>query len=219
MSCPKPPLAPAVRRYARRAAAVPAAAVAAAALAIAGGLAAQPAAAQQARDARANTAAEGARPPARSTPAYRLKPGDRLAIRVYGHERLTGKFVLDARGGIRFPLIGRVRLGGRTRRAAAAVLIDRLAPAYLKDPQVGIRLLNPRPVYVLGAVAEPGSYPHRPGLTVTEAVALAGGFTFRADRDALHVSRSRGGEEHRRAAGPGTRVLPGDTVHVADSVF
>lgn len=182
-------------------------------------LAALPAGAQQARDARAGTAQPGTRVPAREAPAYRLQAGDKLAIRVYGHERLTGKFVLDGQGAIRFPLIGRVRLGGRTRSAAAAVLIDRLKPDYLKEPQVGIRLLNPRPVYVLGEVAEPGSYPYRPGLTVTEAVALAGGFTFRADRDALRISRSRGGRERRRAARPGTRVLPGDTVRVRSSMF
>ncbi len=181
--------------------------------------AAAPGAAQQARDARVGTAGPDARVPARPAPAYRLQPGDELAIRVFGHERLTGKFVLDARGAIRFPLVGRVRLAGRTRRAAAAVLIDALKPAYLKDPQVGIRLLNPRPVYVLGEVAEPGSYPYRRGLTVTEAVALAGGFTFRAERNALAVSRSRRGRERRRPAEPSTRVLPGDTVHVGSSLF
>mgnify|MGYP000373739277 CR=1 FL=1 len=178
-----------------------------------------PATAQQPRDARARTNAPDARVPARSAPVYRLQPGDELAIRVYGHERLTGKFVLNARGAIRFPLVGRVRLGGRTRRTAAAVLIDRLKPAYLKDPQVGIRLLNPRPVYVLGEVAEPGSYPYRAGLTVTEVVALAGGFTVRADRDALRLSRGRKGREQRRAAEPRTRVLPGDTIHVGSSLF
>lgn len=173
----------------------------------------------QTRDARTRTADPDARAPAQSAPSYRLRRGDRLDIRVYGHDDLSGEFVLDGRGRIRFPLLGPVQLGGLTKAAAATRLVDRLKPDYLVDPQVGITILNPRPIYVLGEVAEPGSYPYRTGITVTEAVALAGGFTFRADRDAIAIKRARAETRRRRPADAGTRVLPGDTVHVDSSLF
>lgn len=173
----------------------------------------------QTRDAQRRTVDPKAVAPAKPAPHYRLRRGDRLEIRVYGHTDLSGEFVLDGRGTIRFPLVGPVRLGGLTKGAAATRLVDRLKPDYLKQPQVGITILNPRPVYVLGEVAEPGSYPYRTGLTVTEAVALAGGFTFRADPDAIEISRGQGRSDRRRRAGSGTHVLPGDTVHVDSSLF
>jgi polysaccharide export outer membrane protein len=173
----------------------------------------------QTRDAQRRTLDPQASTPAEQAPRYRLRRGDRLEIRVYGHTDLSGEFVLDGRGTIRFPLIGPVRLGGLTKGEAATRLVDRLKPDYLKQPQVGITILNPRPVYVLGEVEEPGSYPYRTGLTVTEAVALAGGFTFRADPDAIAISRGRAETRGRRRANSGTQVLPGDTVHVDSSLF
>jgi len=173
----------------------------------------------QTRDAQRRTLDPEAAAPARRAPRYRLQRGDRLEIRVYGHEKLSGEFVLDGRGTVRFPLVGPVRLGGLTKGRAATRLVTRLKPDYLKDPQVGITILNPRPVYVLGEVEEPGSYPYRSGLTVTEAVALAGGFTFRADPDAIAIRRGQARSDRRRRAGSGTQVLPGDTVHVDSSFF
>jgi polysaccharide export outer membrane protein len=173
----------------------------------------------QVRDARAPTREPGAPLPAQAAPDYRLQPGDLIRVRVYGHDDLTGDYGLDAAGVIAFPLLGPVRLDGRTLREAERVLVGALRPDYLRDPHVGVHILNPRPVYVLGEVENPGSYPYRAGLTVTEAVALAGGFTFRADEGDIRISRGRDAARRAQRAAAGTQVLPGDTVTVDSRLF
>jgi polysaccharide export outer membrane protein len=173
----------------------------------------------QVLDARGATGAGDGPMQAAPAPGYRLRPGDRLRITVFGHPDLSGAFDLDAAGRIAFPLIGQVDLAGRTPRAAERALVDRLKPDYLRQPHVGLQVLNLRPVYILGEVETPGSYAYRSGLTVMEAVALAGGFSFRADPDDIAISRARDDGRRRRQAAPDTRVLPGDTVYVDSRLF
>lgn len=170
-------------------------------------------------DARNATRRERAPLPAPRSVEYRLQAGDRLAVTIFGHEDLTGEFVLDGDGRITFPLLGTLQLGGRTLRGAEAHIVERLRPDYLRQPYAGIQVLNPRPIYVLGEVKNPGSYTYRSGLTVTEAVALAGGFTFRADREDIAISRRRGDGRQRRAASADSRVLPGDTIQIDSGLF
>ncbi len=159
--------------------------------------------------------AEGLDAPAR----YRLDAGDRIEVTVYGHEDLSGTYELDGGGSIAFPLVGPIALGGLTLRQAEAAIVGRLRPDYLKHPRVGLQVLNYRPFYILGEVKKPGSYPYRQGLTVMEAVALAGGYTYRADDDDLQIVRGRATERAPRAANERTRVLPGDTIRVPERFF
>ena len=178
-----------------------------------------PAVPAQTLDARAATAAPETRVPAREAPRYKLQAGDRIQITVFGHEELSGNFAIDDGGSIAFPLLGRVRLDGLTLYQAEGLLIHALKPDYLVDPRVGIQIREHRPIYILGEVANPGSYPYRQGLTVTEAVALAGGFTFRANEDALRIKRASDPARRGQTATPATRVLPGDTVRVDAGLF
>lgn len=150
---------------------------------------------------------------------YRLDTGDRIEVTVYGHDDLSGTYELDGSGSIAFPLVGPIALGGLTLRQAEAAIVGRLRPDYLKHPRAGLQVLNYRPFYILGEVKKPGSYPYRQGLTVVEAVALAGGYTYRADDDDLQIVRGRAARRAPRPADEDTRVLPGDTIRVPERFF
>ncbi|SDG15308.1 polysaccharide export outer membrane protein [Limimonas halophila] len=148
---------------------------------------------------------------------YRLTAGDRLEIQVHGHERLTTEATLDGTGAVSLALVGEVRLAGLTAGQAAERIAGAYERGYLDTARVSVRVLNHRPVFVLGEVEEPGRYDYERGLTVLQAVALAGGYSYRADPDDITVVRGRSGK--RRDAGETTRLLPGDTVRVGQRFF
>jgi len=148
---------------------------------------------------------------------YRVSPGDTLSVRVHGHEDLSGEVTVSADGAVRLPLVDRVRVAGRTVAQAEARLAAAYRPDYLTDPSITVLVERTRPVYVLGEVEEPGRYDYERGLTVMESVALAGGYSYRADSDDIAIVRH--GREKPRPAGEDARVLPGDTVRVGQRFF
>ncbi len=153
-------------------------------------------------------------------PAYRLGTGDQVRITVYGQEDLSGEFEVDASGTIAMSLIGEVAIGGLTLREAEQRIVDQLKPDYLKNPRVSMQVLNYRPFYVLGEVKEPGSYDYVNDITVTEAIALAGGYTYRAAKDEVVIIRSNKADERQEhEAEADTVVLPGDTIRVPERFF
>jgi polysaccharide export outer membrane protein len=89
---------------------------------------------------------------------------------------------------------------------------------YLVDPQVSIEVLNYRPFYIIGEVNNPGSFEYVNGMTVINAVALAGGFTYRADQDDIVISRGGSSGPEVQAA-PDTQVLPGDIIEIQERFF
>lgn len=107
---------------------------------------------------------------------YTLAPGDNLTITVFGQEDLSGSYTVDAEGYLQLPLGGPLRVESLTLREAQGRLRAQLANGYLVDPEVSIRIAELRPVYIMGSVKRPGSFPFRFGMTVAEVVALAGGF-------------------------------------------
>jgi len=128
-----------------------------------------------------------------------LGVGDVLDVRVYGEEELTGTYRVAQDGSIDFPFIGRVAVAGLEPPTIADTIKDRLAHGYLRDPQVSIfvREYNSKRVSVVGAVAHPGNFPMTTGLTVVQAISLAGGFTSIASRDDTVVTRRVGGRLRR----------------------
>ncbi|WP_300296042.1 polysaccharide biosynthesis/export family protein [Ferrovibrio sp.] len=151
---------------------------------------------------------------------YRLGSGDRVRITVYGQPELTGEYAVDGSGALSFPLIGQVRAGGRSAGELEKTLVDRLQPNYLKNPSVSVEILTYRPFYIVGEVRTPGSYPYVSGMTVLNAVALAGGFTYRAREGDFYVMRQTAeGGKGRLQAMPDTPVLPGDVITVRERYF
>lgn len=172
------------------------------------------------------TASCASGPPVQETPAltadqasYRLGPGDRLRVITFGEQNLTGEFVVNELGRVSLPLIGEVRAGGLTLDQFTGEVTTALGAGYLKNPRVSVEVLNYRPFYILGEVAKPGEYPFINGLTVTNAVATAGGFTYRANIHKVFVRGQRETREHAVPLTGTTLVHPGDTIRIAERLF
>ena len=130
---------------------------------------------------------------------------------VFRHEPLSGEFTLGATGMVAMPLVGAVAADGLTTRELELAIEHQLRQErYLVDPDVSIQVLTYRPFYILGEVAQPGEYEYVSGMTLVNAVALAGGYTYRADRSSVTISRGH----CMREATAATRLLPGAIVRV-----
>lgn len=155
-----------------------------------------------------------------SVAGYALGPGDRVRLTVFRHEDLSGEFDVDGEGFLAMPLVGEIRGAGLNARQLESQIEGRLKEGgYLVNPQVSVEVLNYRPFYIIGEVNNPGSYAYVNGMTVVNAVALAGGYTYRADQDDIMIKR--GGSAGRPIAnvGPSTDVLPGDIIEVPERWF
>jgi polysaccharide biosynthesis/export protein len=157
--------------------------------------------------------------PAGSDVAYRLDAGDRLRVVVYGQEGLTNTYAIDAGGSITMPLIGAVPARGRTPAGLAAEISGRLRRGYIRDPSVAVEIEGYRPFFILGEVAAPGQYPYVPNMSVESAVAIAGGFSPRAQRDHVTLTHSDNSGSTRIVVPLGTALGPGDTVLVGERWF
>ncbi len=161
-------------------------------------------------------------PPISTTPLkdYRLGPGDQLRIITFGEEQLTGEFRVSATGDIALPLVGIVHAGGLTSRELATATANALRASNLyRKPSVTVEVVSYRPFFVLGEVTRPGQYPYQPGITVITAVAVAGGFTYRAVDDVFSVVRTTGETTTEGKADRQTPLQPGDVVTVFERRF
>lgn len=150
---------------------------------------------------------------------YRVGVGDELRITIFGEENLSGVYKVGGRGVIVFPLLGEVDAAGSTIPDFREALVATLADGYLKDPNVLVELANARPVYILGEVQKPGEYPFSESMTVMQAVAKAGGFSYRANRSRVYILHFGAGEEVKYELDPAMRVAPGDTIRVGERYF
>lgn len=164
-------------------------------------------------------AGANAQPEIQERAEYRLGTGDQVRVIVYNEESLSGEFVVDGSGRVSLPLIGQIDAGGLSLTEFEDSVELRLSDGYLNDPRVNVEVLNFRPFYILGEVEEAGEYPYTDGLTVMNAVATAGGFTYRANTRVVYIKRD--GTDHEVAVSltPGTPVHPGDTIRIAERYF
>lgn len=129
-----------------------------------------------------------------------LSVGDTFEVRVYGEQTLSGKYCVERDGNIDFPLIGRVPVAGKEPGEVANDIRQRLREnEVLTNPQVSILVVDyaSKRVSVVGAVSKPGNFPMTNGLTVVQAIGLAGGFTSIADRNSTLVTRRQNGKINR----------------------
>jgi protein involved in polysaccharide export with SLBB domain len=159
---------------------------------------------------------EGGASGASAGDAYQLGPGDRVRVTVFGQPDLSGEFRIAGDGYLALPLLGDFLAAGLTTRELAEAIAQRLREeGLLVDPKVVVELLTYRPIYMLGEVARPGSYEYREDMTVSNAVALAGGYTYRAEQSAATIERAGCS----LAAPPEERLEPGDVVTVPERLF
>ena len=157
-------------------------------------------------------------PPAGDGP-YRLDSGDRLQLTVFGQPDLSGEFIVRDDGAVAIPLLGAVPARDLTAEQLAGAVTTRLADGLLVDPDVTVQVLEYRPFFVLGEVVQPGEYPYQPRLTVLAGVAIAGGFTIRADQDEIIITRIGPNGTYRGLATARTVIEPGDVILVEERFF
>lgn len=150
---------------------------------------------------------------------YRLDSGDKLRVVVFGQEGLTNSYAVDANGSITLPLIGGVPARGATTAELAGAIGARLRQGFIREPHVAVEIEAYRPFFILGEVMYPGQYPYVAHMTVETAVAIAGGFSPRAYRSQVKITRNIDGMQTRGPAPLATPVQPGDTINVAERWF
>jgi protein involved in polysaccharide export with SLBB domain len=153
------------------------------------------------------------------SPDYKLGNGDKVRVTVFGQPDLTGEYYVDGSGMLAFPLIGQIRAGGLTAHEFENALVAKLKPDYLKNPNVSAVVLTYRPFYIVGEVKTPGSYPYVSGMSVINAIALAGGFTYRAKESSFYLTREEKEGKKRLDVGPEASVQPGDVITVRERYF
>ena len=150
---------------------------------------------------------------------YRLGPGDRLALTVFREETLSGEFQVNESGLVSLPLVGDIAAQGKTLQQFRADLTELLGREFVRDPNVTVNVINYRPVYILGEVANPGQYDYAENMTVFALVARAGGFSYRADQSVVMIRHENEPEERAYRLTSGGAVLPGDTVRLVARYF
>ncbi|KAB7741345.1 polysaccharide export protein [Parvibaculum sedimenti] len=166
----------------------------------------------------APAAAPAASAAAPSEVAYVLGAGDKLRVIVYGEQDLSGEFDVTGTGKVSLPLVGQVQAAGLTLDQFEKETRDKLSQGYLTNPKVSAEVLNYRPFYILGEVDKPGQYPYTSDMTVLNAIAVAGGYTYRANNDTVYITRGNGAEAQYPASQQ-VKVLPGDVVRVPERFF
>jgi len=150
---------------------------------------------------------------------YHLGSGDKVKISVYGEPDLGGTVAVTGDGKISLPLIGEVQAAGMTPPQLQSAIEAIYRQGYLKDPKVNVEVLNFRPFYILGEVKLPGEYPYDNGMTVVKAVALAQGFTYRADQKKVFIKHINDNRELQVPLTSTQTVEPGDTIRIAERYF
>jgi polysaccharide biosynthesis/export protein ExoF len=124
---------------------------------------------------------------------YRLGTGDKLRIKVLEWPDLSGEYTVSPAATVSMPIVGELRAEGTTPSELAGAISDRLREAVklTNAPSTTVEIVAFRPFFVLGDVQRPGEYAYRPGLTVLQAISIAGGYyrpaeaVFRLERDAI----------------------------------
>ena len=150
---------------------------------------------------------------------YVLDSGDRMRIVVFGQDGLTNSYAVDAGGNIDMPLIGAVGARGLTTDQLAGRIAEKLRDGYIREPHVAVEVEAYRPFFILGEVTQPGQYPYVANMTAETAVAIAGGFTPRASRKSVVLTRSYYGQQMRIAVPLSFPLRPGDTISVQERWF
>lgn len=150
---------------------------------------------------------------------YRLGAGDRVRVTVFEQESLTNTYSVDQSGYLAFPLVGLVPARGSSAQQIEAAIAAKLRQGYLRDPDVSVEVDRYRPIFVMGEVGAAGQYSYVPGLTIQKAIAMAGGFSPRANQSDVDVTRDINGKVLTGRVVTSDPLLPGDTVYVRERLF
>jgi protein involved in polysaccharide export with SLBB domain len=150
---------------------------------------------------------------------YTLGPSDLIRVKVYNEPDLTGEYQVDGAGFISIPLAGRIKAAGLTTAQLEQSLTKRLNEGILHDARVNIEVSSYAPYYIQGEVKRGGEFPYRPGLTIRDAIASAGGFTYRANEREVYIRPVGTAVEEVYPVDARVPIRPGDSIRVAERYF
>ena len=148
---------------------------------------------------------------------YRLGAGDEIRIQVYEEDDLSLTLQPDEAGTFNYPYLGTLVAKGKTLSELKQEITDGLLQDILVNPSVNVSIISYRDFYIGGEVKTPGGYPYQPGLTVKQAITLAGGLTEWASSSKFEILRE--GHSQATPADNRTQVRPGDTVTIHKGLF
>lgn len=150
---------------------------------------------------------------------YRLNVGDKVKVVVFGEADLSGTFDINAGGTIAMPLVGDVQAKGLSPAALRDAIVRRLSEGYLKNPKVSVEVATFRPIFIHGEVKSGGEFAFKHGLKIRDAIAVAGGYTYRANIGYILLTREDQPREIRVELPSDMLVMPGDNIRVPERFF
>ena len=150
---------------------------------------------------------------------YRVGAGDRLSVKVLGQPDLDGEHIVDSTGRISLPLVNDLAVGGLATSAIETMIATRLREGYLRSPSVSVQVVATRPFFILGQVNQAGGFTYQSGMTVQNAIAVAGGYTPRADEGAVLITRKSAEGTRTFRVPVTTYVYPGDNIYISERCF
>jgi polysaccharide export outer membrane protein len=167
-----------------------------------------------------DAAAPASRPDSAETMPFVLQSSDALDVKFFYHPELNESVVVRPDGQISLQLIGEIMAAGLTPKELEAAIVERYANVLLKpEVTVVVRGLASRTFYIFGEVNQPGNYPFENGMIMLNAVAKAGGFTYRAQVDRMKVISANDPTKTPRLVERNARVFPGDVIEVSERYF
>jgi polysaccharide export outer membrane protein len=157
--------------------------------------------------------------PPNAQPAYTLDSGDKLRVVVFGQDGISNSYIVDAGGNVSLPLVGTVAARGFTTQQLSQMIAERLKQGYVREPHVSVEIEGYRPFFILGEVTNPGQYPYVANMTAETAVAIAGGFSPRASKKTVKLTRNMPGQQINGDVPLNFAVRPGDTLVVKERWF
>jgi len=156
---------------------------------------------------------------ATSVSAYNVSIGDVLHLEVYGEPELSLDVTVDSIGFIEYPFVGKVKVEGREIESIKQEVVKKLKDGYFINPQLTLFVKTFKPFYIQGEVNNPGSYPFEVGLTVSKAIALAGGLTERASKKKMYLTRANDPDMKEVKVTMEQSILSGDVIIIKESFF
>jgi polysaccharide export outer membrane protein len=152
-------------------------------------------------------------------PPYTLDAGDKLRIVVFGQDGISNAYIVDAGGNVNLPLIGTVPARGSTPQQLSQRITAGLKRGYVREPHVTVEVETYRPFFILGEVTTPGQYPYVADMTVEKAIAIAGGFAPRANKQTVELTHTARGQQIKSDVPLSYPLRPGDTLLVKERWF
>jgi polysaccharide biosynthesis/export protein len=152
-------------------------------------------------------------------PQYILGSGDHVRVTVYGETDLSGEYAIDGNGYIALPLVGDVKAAGLSAPQLQTAVENAYGSGYLNEPRVAVEVTTYRPFTIIGQVTRPGQYSYVNGMSIVNAVAMAGGYTPQASEDFVYIRHEGDTKETRVDTDQDVQVRPGDVVYVKRTAF